>query len=489
MLLMASMVSSFIMKPLPRLHSSTSVLYAQSEQKKGSDKSEFWFSESAQKVVSSELGLKTRLSELERQGLQEEKKRLDDEKIDRERAASFINTRMNSSKRIAIDPDKTEYSTIQPPSSTSSSSTVSPFPPTSSDGPGVSRPSFLNFTLDTGNLWVEKGGNYVYTPENLEAPLGVIHFLGGAFVGAAPHLTYRYLLESLGNAGYIVVATPYRLDMDYVRSCDDILTKFDTAAIDLARQYGPIPVIGLGHSCGALLQTLITSLFPDAPRAANILISFNNKPAASAIPAFEEIIVPLSEQIMGDNTQSVSFRETIRTLRNNFDQAVHTASTSQLVPAFVEKNLVPLLKQSLEIIDQIPPLLKVIRDGEREFSPSPIDTKEVCRRMYRARHTLLIKFENDAIDESLDIEKVLREANTIMRMKRPMIEMEVDLRVIQGTHITPLTQNIFIDPPSVGIPVPDLLSPVRTQVKESFLLTINAVKSEILTFLNGILRS
>ena len=38
-----------------------------------------------------------------------------------------------------------------------------------------------------------------------------------------------------------------------------------------------------------------------------------------------------------------------------------------------------------------------------EFTPSPLEAKETCRRMYRARKTLLIKFNNDALDESTDI--------------------------------------------------------------------------------------
>lgn len=56
--------------------------------------------------------------------------------------------------------------------------------------------------------------------------------------------------------------------------------------------------------------------------------------------------------------------------------------------------------------DQIPPLLQSIAAGQREFTPSPSETKEVCRRMYRARSTLLVKFENDDLDESEGIEKV-----------------------------------------------------------------------------------
>ena len=38
---------------------------------------------------------------------------------------------------------------------------------------------------------------------------------------------------------------------------------------------------------------LITSLFPDTPRAANALISYNNRGVGEAIPGFEDFIVPL----------------------------------------------------------------------------------------------------------------------------------------------------------------------------------------------------
>eukprot|EP01036_Dinobryon_divergens_P023719 gene23719-32100_t len=303
-------------------------------------------------------------------------------------------------------------------------------------------------------------------------PYGVIHFLGGAFVGAAPHITYRYLLETLCDQGYLIVATPYRLEMDYIRSCDQILSKFDAVAVDLAAEYGPLPVIGIGHSCGALLQTLITSLFPDTPRAVNVLISFNNRPAAAAIPAFNEIIIPVSEQLMlgsaynSTTTTSTSsltgdpasnLRETISNIRSTIETLLDSYAQSSIAPKFVSSELLPLYRQGVEIVDQIPDLLLAIAQGQREFKPSPADTKEVCRRMYRARRTLLIKFENDELDESPDIEKVLREANTIMRMKRPMIEMEVTLKNMTGTHLTPLIQDIdviFPDPP-----IPDVLKP------------------------------
>lgn len=98
-------------------------------------------------------------------------------------------------------------------------------------------------------------------------------------MGAAPHLTSRYLLKALCDAGFIIVATPYWLSLDYLATCDDILHKFDRVAVGLAVDYIAIPVVGVGHSCGALLQTLTTSLFPDAPRAANALSAPTTSPS------------------------------------------------------------------------------------------------------------------------------------------------------------------------------------------------------------------
>ena len=358
-------------------------------------------------------------------------------------------------------------------------------------------PFFDVESIGATGRWISKGGNFLLLPvdsdgNEIKQPTGVIHFLGGALVGAAPHLTYRYLLESLSAAGFIIVATPYRLNLDYLKSCDEILAKFDCVAVELAGEYGPLPVIGIGHSCGALLQTLITSLFPDAPRAINVLISFNNRPVDFAIPAFDELVVPVSEQVMGESDRSKRFRNTLGSLRSAIDNAVDVFADSQLAPAFFGAEIVPLFRQAVEIVDQLPPVLRSIAEGAREFSPTPSDTKEVCRRMYRARRTLLVKFDNDSLDESEDIEKVLKEANTIMRMKRPMVEMEVQLTTMVGQHITPLTQNILLDAPkNVPLiqPIVDfndgLISPIRTQVRSNFLQTVNQVRDVILEFLDS----
>ena len=151
--------------------------------------------------------------------------------------------------------------------------------------------------------WEFVNGNWILRPSSsAEVPRAVLHFLGGALVGASPHITYRYLLERLADKGFLVIATPYQLSFDHLQTCDEVIAKFERMAPSIARQYGAIPVVGIGHSCGALLQLLITSLFPDTPRAANALLSFNNKPVQDAVPFFEEVFAPFFTALATQNT-------------------------------------------------------------------------------------------------------------------------------------------------------------------------------------------
>ena len=156
--------------------------------------------------------------------------------------------------------------------------------------------------------WEELHGNYLLRPPTTQQqPRALIHFLGGALVGAAPDISYRYVLESLAARGFLIVATPYTLSFDYIATCDDIIGRFEKIAPDLARQFGPVPVVGVGHSCGALLQLLITTLFPDTPRAANALMSYNNKSAKEAVPLFDEVFAPLFTSLAQNGTLITEF--------------------------------------------------------------------------------------------------------------------------------------------------------------------------------------
>jgi len=327
--------------------------------------------------------------------------------------------------------------------------------------------------------WEELHGNFLLRPKIDDGPpRALIHFLGGALVGAAPHISYRYMLERLADKGYLVVATPYNLSFDHLTSCDAVIGRFERIAADLARMYGALPVVGIGHSCGALLQLLITSLFPDTPRAANALISFNNKPASEAIPAFEEVIAPFFTYVAARNETRNSGSETISVglqlakysvtgelppdnllsravqlmappgfesltrdkqvslpapLRDAFSTFVAPATT-----AVSNAGAAPIVWEFLETLEQIPMLIEEVADGARNFVPPPAQVKAAARRAYRARRTLVMQFTEDPIDESDEIEELLQAAGQVIRMKRPMVQIDVQRRNLPGGHAAPL---------------------------------------------------
>ncbi|XHX80534.1 MAG: DUF1350 family protein [Stenomitos frigidus ULC029] len=135
--------------------------------------------------------------------------------------------------------------------------------------------------------WQEISGNWVLVPSR---PTAIVHFLGGAFVAAAPHITYRRLLERLAMQGYVIVATPFVNTFDHTTIAQTVLQDFDRALAvlhtkQLRKRY--LPIYGIGHSMGCKLHLLIGSLFP-VERSGNILIAFNNFSARNAVPLVEQ---------------------------------------------------------------------------------------------------------------------------------------------------------------------------------------------------------
>jgi len=158
--------------------------------------------------------------------------------------------------------------------------------------------------------WEEIEGNYVLRPSSQGRPKACLHFLGGALVGAAPHVSYRYILERLSEEGYLVVATPYHLSFDHLATCQSVAERFEAVWNNaLVEEYDTLPIIGVGHSCGSLLHLLMsTGLYSSSKsggsgtvsvphRAANVLMSFNNKPVKESIPYFDELVSPISHSL------------------------------------------------------------------------------------------------------------------------------------------------------------------------------------------------
>ncbi|MBD2385125.1 DUF1350 family protein [Cylindrospermum sp. FACHB-282] len=186
--------------------------------------------------------------------------------------------------------------------------------------------------------WKEIRGNWVVIPRN---PIGIIHFLGGAFVATAPHLTYRWLLEHLASKGYVVIATPFVNTLDHQAIAKSALLNFERTR-ELLHDTGELrklylPIYGVGHSMGCKLHLLIGSLF-EVERAGNILISFNNYAAKEAIPLVEQL----------NSTLAIEFTPT-------------PLETNQLVQERyqIRRNL--LIKFSNDTIDQSVALTKILQ--------------------------------------------------------------------------------------------------------------------------------
>ena len=123
---------------------------------------------------------------------------------------------------------------------------------------------------------------------------GIVHFLGGAFVGAAPQLAYPLLLRRLSAAGYTVICVPYKVTFKHLECAAKVKERFEGAVRELEDSGRGlmvpegVPIVGLGHSNGSLMHMLGGALYSpgavDDRRVANAVMSFNNKQVSDAIP-------------------------------------------------------------------------------------------------------------------------------------------------------------------------------------------------------------
>lgn len=191
--------------------------------------------------------------------------------------------------------------------------------------------------------WQPVGSNWVMLPRR---PVAIIHFLGGAFVGAAPQFSYGRLLEAIAAQGYAIIATPFINTLDHKAIAVAVLQQFENTLDKLCRRpdlsaalradLNILPIYGLGHSMGCKLHLLIGSLF-DVERAGNMLMSFNNFDADRAIPLAE------------------------------------------------------WLNQSVSI----------------QFTPTPAQTYRLIQERYPIRRNLLIRFRNDDLDQTRQVGSIL----------------------------------------------------------------------------------
>eukprot|EP00466_Bigelowiella_natans_P000940 jgi/Bigna1/88435/estExt_fgenesh1_pg.C_320022 len=343
---------------------------------------------------------------------------------------------------------------------------------------GRDRSSLQNIFTGIGinGKWSKISESYILRPEG--TPKSFIFFLGGAFVGAAPQQWYRYILESLSAQGHVVVATPYQLDFDYLSTCRSIIAENNLVYSSLSQEYGVQPVIGMGHSCGSLLNVLLSTNLTEQEsfeRKANILVSFNNKPVKDAIPAFEQLVTPLALQLTGrsSSSQGPVLRSAIEEVQFFLRNAESLGKTG-LLPPIYSNEILPFLQQGLSPLDQLPGLFEKIADGVSEFTPTTPEIQQGAKAGYGVLSTLLVKFEDDSIDETEIISSIFSEGEE----KVPYVQ-----KVLTGTHVTPCAQDVLFENP-LDLLVPSRVAQFKDEFRENLLVEANGLSSEILNFIN-----
>ncbi|NEO14285.1 MULTISPECIES: DUF1350 family protein [unclassified Moorena] len=105
-----------------------------------------------------------------------------------------------------------------------------------------------------------------------------------------------------------------------------------------------------------------------------------------------------------------------------------------------------------------------------EFTPSPQETNSLITQRYQIQRNLLIKFTDDEIDQSVSLTQALQKRFPNM----------VVLQRIPGNHLTPLGQDVTLNPGAVFTP----LDAVGQWVKQEVYRDLNRLQREILRWLN-----
>ncbi|XP_014503955.1 uncharacterized protein LOC106764222 [Vigna radiata var. radiata] len=270
-------------------------------------------------------------------------------------------------------------------------------------------------------------------------PRAIIKFLGGAFIGAVPEVTYGYLIEFLAKEGFLVVVVPYNVTFDHSQAAKQVYDRFQaclstilTSGLPQANlspaQLEDLPLFSVGHSNGALLQLLIGSLFSENIPKANAVISYNNRPATEAVPYFEQLGPAVSQ--MMPVMEAAPFYSIARNASGDALKMVLDAVRSTLPESEQER-----LNSLTKFVDQLPSVMNEVSQGVSEFKPTPSENRDCFKCSYNVEHTLLVKFNVDAIDETDILEKTLK----------PRVESlggTLEKVTLSGNHITPCIQEV-----------------------------------------------
>ncbi|KAJ8621266.1 hypothetical protein MRB53_029795 [Persea americana] len=277
----------------------------------------------------------------------------------------------------------------------------------------------------------------VITPPKGKKPCAIIKFLGGAFVGAVPEVTYGHLMNLLAKEGFLVISVPYNVTFNHAQAAKEVYERFN-ACLDMILTSGlpnadlnvgdlvQLPVFSVGHSNGALLQLLTGSYFSEKIPKANVIISYNNRPATEAVPYFEQF-GPMVSQLMPIVEANPMFTMA-RTASGDAWKALIDAAGGIIQD---QETIISLTK----FVDQLPSVMNQVTQGISEFKPTPSENRDFCKKSYNVPYTLLVKFSLDNIDETDLLEDILK----------PRVDSlggTLEKVTLAGSHLTPCAQDL-----------------------------------------------
>ncbi|PON61622.1 Alpha/Beta hydrolase fold containing protein [Trema orientale] len=285
--------------------------------------------------------------------------------------------------------------------------------------------------------FTQVGSCLVIPPPRGTKPRAIIKFLGGAFLGAVPELTYSYVIELLAKEGFVIISVPYNVTFDHADATKQVYERFNgcldsilTSGIPHSNlspaQLSELPLFSVGHSNGALLQVLTGSYFADKIPKANAIISYNNKPATQAVPYFEQL-GPLVRQMMPVVEASPVYSMARSASGDAWKVLIDAAG------AIIPDNDQETLNSVTKFVDQLPSVFGEVTQGISEFKPTPSENRDRCKNSYNVKHTLLVKFNFDTIDETDLLEETLKPRVELIGGTLEKVELS-------GNHITPCIQ-------------------------------------------------
>ncbi|GAB5372536.1 hypothetical protein AAMO2058_001674100 [Amorphochlora amoebiformis] len=303
-------------------------------------------------------------------------------------------------------------------------------------------------TLAPSSQWEKLEDSWVLRPPEGTPWKAVAHFTGGAFAGAVPQVTYNLFLRALAERGVFIIATPFSTRFDYNRCADEAFGAYGRVRANLSSEADPIskkklsslPVFGIGHSLGSVVQILGSCFYPHLKRSGNVLISFNNKPAAEAVaPMAGEVArgaglgsaAPVIQMMLAQYGSAAANPDAM-------GGAFEVLDNFLADPSQISKYL-PMLEMLGVSVDQaqqmLPALLQLgeirteLAAGVNEFSPSPMAIAGEVDSRYAVTNNLLIQFDKDVIDETARLETMLKPEGT-QRV------------ILEGNHMRPMVQRL-----------------------------------------------